>query len=66
MRLLLTSSGISNPSIHDALVELQGKPIAESNALFIPTAIYHFPGALEAVYPLVPRGSADSLAIFFV
>jgi len=31
-------------SIHDALVDLLGKPIAESNALFIPTAIYPFPG----------------------
>src|ERR1700758_1562442 len=43
MRLLLTSAGISNPSIHDALVDLLGKPIAESNALFIPTAIYPHP-----------------------
>jgi hypothetical protein len=33
MKLLLTSSGISNPSISDALVELLGKPIAESSAL---------------------------------
>src|SRR3978361_2100150 len=44
MRALLTSSGISNGSILDALVDLLGKPIAESNALFIPTAIYPFPG----------------------
>jgi dipeptidase E len=44
MKLLLTSSGISNTSIHDALVDLLGKPIAESNALFIPTGIYPFPG----------------------
>jgi dipeptidase E len=44
MNLLLTSSGIKNKSIHDALVGLLGKPIAESNALFIPTAIYPFPG----------------------
>src|SRR5258708_25743374 len=44
MKLLLTSSGISNPSISDSLVELLGKPIAESSALFIPTAIYPFPG----------------------
>src|SRR5262249_26995157 len=44
MRALLTSSGIRNRSIHDALVDLLGKPIAESNALFIPTAIYPFPG----------------------
>ena len=42
MKLLLTSSGISNPSIEDALVELLGKPIAESSALIIPTAIYPF------------------------
>ena len=39
MRVLLTSSGIKNNSIRDALVDLLGKPIAESNALFIPTAI---------------------------
>ena len=44
MRALLTSSGIRNRSIHDALVDLLDKPIAESNALFIPTAIYPFPG----------------------
>ncbi len=43
MRFLLTSGGISNSSIADALVELLGKPIAESSALFIPTAIYPFP-----------------------
>jgi dipeptidase E len=43
MKLLLTSSGISNTSIHNALIDLLGKPIAESNALFIPTAIYPFP-----------------------
>ena len=40
MRLLLTSAGIKNPSIHDALVDLLGKPIAESSALCIPTANY--------------------------
>lgn len=40
MKLLLTSAGISNKSIHDALVGLMGKPVAEARALFIPTAIY--------------------------
>jgi dipeptidase E len=53
MKLLLTSSGISNQSIGDALVGLLGKPIAESSALFIPTAIYPFlegpAGAFRAV-----------------
>ena len=43
MKLLLTSAGIRNPSIHDALVELLGKPIAESSALCIPTASYGHP-----------------------
>src|SRR5439155_2846581 len=44
MRVLLTSAGIRNGSIHDAFVDLLDKPIAESNALFIPTALYPFPG----------------------
>jgi dipeptidase E len=43
MRLLLTSAGIQNTSIHDALVELLDKPIAESSALCIPTASYGHP-----------------------
>src|SRR5207245_209655 len=38
--LLLTSGGLSNPSIQNALVNLLGKPIAESRALFIPTAMH--------------------------
>jgi dipeptidase E len=38
VKFLLCSSGISNPSIHAALVELVGKPIAEASALCIPTA----------------------------
>ena len=40
MRLLLTSAGIKNASIRDALVGLLGKSIAESSALCIPTAEY--------------------------
>jgi dipeptidase E len=43
VKFLLTSGGISNPSISDALIELLGKPISESSALIIPTAIYPFP-----------------------
>jgi len=45
MRLLLTSAGIKNASIHDALVDLLGKPIGESSALCIPTAAYGHPKA---------------------
>lgn len=43
MRLLLTSAGVTNPSIHDALVGLLDKPIAEARALCIPTAQYGHP-----------------------
>ena len=43
MKLLLTSAGISNTSIHNTLVALLGKPISEASALFIPTAIYALP-----------------------
>ena len=45
MKLLLTSAGIKNTSIHEALVDLLGKPIAESSALCIPTAAYGHPMA---------------------
>jgi dipeptidase E len=45
MKYLLTSGGITNPSIHNALVDLLGKPIAESSALIIPTAAYGHPWA---------------------
>src|SRR4051794_22343704 len=43
MRALLTSAGIKNASIRDALVDLLGRPIADSNALCIPTASYGHP-----------------------
>ncbi|MFB6720019.1 Type 1 glutamine amidotransferase-like domain-containing protein [Kribbella sp. NPDC056345] len=43
MKLLLTSGGITNGSIRDALIDLLGKPISESRALFIPTAQWGHP-----------------------
>ncbi len=43
MKLLLTSAGIKNESIRRAVVDLLGKPIAEANALCIPTAGYGHP-----------------------
>jgi dipeptidase E len=45
MKLLLTAGGVTNPSIRDALVDLLGKPIAESSAVCIPTAMYGHPMA---------------------
>jgi dipeptidase E len=45
MKLLLTSAGIKNKGIHDTLLDLLGKPIAECNALCVPTASYGHPMA---------------------
>jgi len=45
MKYLLTSAGIKNMSIHNTLVDMLGKPIAESSALCIPTASYGHPKA---------------------
>jgi dipeptidase E len=53
LRFLLTSSGIRNTSIHNALVELLGKPIAESSALCIPTGVQPFPGGPSHVYRFI-------------
>jgi dipeptidase E len=43
VKLLLTSAGVKNPSIRQALVDLLGKPIEEADALCIPTAGYGHP-----------------------
>jgi len=43
MKLLLTSAGVKNASIHAALVDLLGKPTADCHALCIPTAGYGHP-----------------------
>lgn len=56
MKLLLTSAGISNTSIRNALIELLGKPIEEANALFIPTAIYGIAGGPQLSRNVI-RGS---------
>jgi hypothetical protein len=56
VELLLTSSGVTNPSIHAALVQLLGKPVAECHALVVPacaideqTAITVVDGCVEVV-----------------
>ena len=53
MKLLLTSAGISNISVRNALVDLLGKPIEESKAVFIPTAIYGIIGGGEIIRKVI-------------
>ncbi len=56
IKLLLTSSGVSNQSIKDALVELLDKPISDSKALFVPTGVYPFVnGANYAWWPIAGK-----------
>ena len=43
MKLLLTSGGVTNPSIHAALIGMLAKPIAECVALCVPTAEWGHP-----------------------
>jgi dipeptidase E len=62
MKLLLTSAGIKNASIHDALVGLLGKPVAESSALCIPTASYGHPmGGPAAAWRFITGRAATPL-----
>ncbi|TLU97288.1 Type 1 glutamine amidotransferase-like domain-containing protein [Dyadobacter luticola] len=53
MKLLLTSAGISNKSIYNALVDLLGKPVAESSALFVPSAIYGVAGGNDIIRKVI-------------
>src|SRR5437016_9910315 len=53
MKFLLTSAGIKNKSIENALVDLLGKPIAECSALCIPTASYANPRGAERAWVFI-------------
>jgi len=63
MRFLLTSAGIKNASINDALVDLLGKPIADSSALCIPTAMYGHPmvGPGEGAWRFITGRSTEPM-----
>jgi dipeptidase E len=62
MKLLLTSAGIKNTSIHDALVGLLGKPIAESDALCIPTGAFGAPwGTPGGAWRFISGNSAQPM-----
>jgi len=58
LKLLLTSGGVTNPSIYGALVELLGKPPRESTALCIPTAQWGHP----MCGPVSARGFVSGVA----
>lgn len=53
MKLLLTSIGIANDSIRQALVDLLGKPVEECRAVQISTALYAMPSGPQDAYEMV-------------
>ena len=53
MRFLLTSAGIKNTSIREALLALLGKPIAASSALCVPTATHAIPGGADHAWRFI-------------
>lgn len=63
MKLLLTSGGVTNASIRAALVRLLGKPVAESTALCIPTAMYGYPmvGPGERAWQFISGSSENPM-----
>lgn len=62
MKFLLTSMGVTNPSIAGALVDLLGKPIAEASALIVPTAAHPFPGGATMAWEAIAGRAPGPLA----
>jgi len=62
MKFLLTSGGVSNASIRNALVELLGRPINEASALIIPTSGYWFSRGPDIAYDLITGKSRSPMA----
>lgn len=54
MKLLLTSAGLSNSTLRDALADLTGRPLTECRAIIVPTAILASDGG--------PEGAAATVA----
>ena len=61
VKLLLTSAGIKNESIRASLIDLLGKPIADSSALVIPTATYAFSGGAQSAWKIISGRAASPL-----
>lgn len=62
MKALLTSAGVTNSSIRDALEGLLGTPIAEADALFVPTGVLPFPGGPRHAWDALCGEAAPQLA----
>ena len=64
IKLLLTSSGVTNESMRDALAELLGKPISEAEALFVPTGVYPYVGGANyARWPVAGKMQSNLVGL---
>ncbi|QKJ20950.1 Type 1 glutamine amidotransferase-like domain-containing protein [Microbacterium hominis] len=61
MKLLLTSGGVTNASIRQALVGMLGKPLSEAKALFIPTAQWGQPACSPETVFMSTAGAWDGM-----
>ncbi len=61
VRLLLTSAGVKNASIREALVDLLGKPVEEASALVVPTASYPGPGGPARAWRVITGHASTPL-----
>lgn len=62
MKYLLTSNGITNPSIRAALDAMLGRPLSACTALVIPTAAYWFDTGPDIAYRLISGGAHGALS----
>jgi len=64
IKLLLTSTGLTNESMRDALAGLLGKPISEAEALFVPTGVYPYVGGANyAWWPIAGKMQANLVGL---
>lgn len=64
IKLLLTSTGVTNESMRDALAELLGKPISEAEALFVPTGVYPYVGGANyAWWPIAGKMQSNLVGL---
>jgi dipeptidase E len=64
LKLLLVSSGVTNASIRNALIDLLGKPIEESSALFIATGMHPFAGGPGGIHRAIAGDAKGKLYDF--
>lgn len=64
MKLLLTSSGLTNPTIIAALQGLLGKPVGESRVVYVPTAMNAVADGVEYAWQMLEQARPSAWMSF--